>query len=46
MINIKIRNLLTPEHFERLEDDLRVFMKSKGLTGKIENEATGNTTKF
>lgn len=45
MINIKIYNLLTPEAFEKLEDQLRDFLESKHITASIENEITGNTTK-
>lgn len=46
MITIKIRNLLTPEAFEKLEDELGKFLENKGLCGVIDNEVTGNTVCF
>jgi len=45
MIQIKIKDVLTPYDFEKLEDELKNFLEKKGLNATIENSVTGNTTK-
>lgn len=45
MMHIDIYTLLTPEEFEKLEDDLRDFLEEKKISAKIDNTLTGNTTR-
>ena len=45
-IHILIREKKMPEYWERFEDDLRDWLEARELNGRIEDDATGNTTTF
>ncbi len=41
---IKLDDILTSEILEKLEDEIKVLLGSKGIRAVIENDGTGNTT--
>lgn len=43
-IKIVVYSLLDGEHWEKLEDKLRDFLRENNIKAEIENSATGNST--
>lgn len=44
LLTIEVKAPISPESMERLEDELRDFLNSRGIDAVIESTLTGNTT--